>query len=154
MSRARSSRRPSRLVTRHGESPLAEESDRWVMVVESDVPMQDIFREGFKRAGFRVLMTSDPHHAASRIQQNPAAADCVIVQRAVHRRAGPAACLTNWRDDEKTRQVPAMLLLDEKQRKWKPRPVTAPHRIVLPLPITMKQLRTVVDKLLLLAASK
>ena len=66
----------------------SEEPNRWVMVVESDVPMQNLFREGFKRAGFRVLMTSDPQHAATRIQQNPASADCIIIS-AVHRRIGP-----------------------------------------------------------------
>ena len=38
----------------------AADTGRSVMVVESDAQMQDIFRKGFKQAGYRVLVTADP----------------------------------------------------------------------------------------------
>ena len=40
---------------------------RSVMVVESDAQMQDVFRRGFKQAGYRVLVTADPERAAGRL---------------------------------------------------------------------------------------
>jgi serine/threonine-protein kinase len=131
----------------------SEESTRWVMVLESDVPMQDIFREGFRRAGFRVLMTSDPRHATTRIQQNPAAADCIIVSAQFI--GEPALRMFNQlAEDEKSKQVPAILLLDASQRQWESQAATSPQRIVLPLPLSMKQLLAAVDKLLLSVASR
>ncbi len=124
-----------------------EEPDRWVMVVESDVPMQDLFRDGFKRAGYRVLMTSDPWHAASRIEQNPAAADCMIVSAQF---LGETALqmFNQLAENEKNKQLPAILLLDASQRDWASQAVTAPHRLVLPLPLSMKRLLAAVDRLL------
>ena len=56
-------------------------------------------------------------------------------------------------EGEKSRQVPAILLLDPSQQQWAARADTSPHRIVLPLPISMKRLLAAVDKLLLAAES-
>jgi len=39
---------------------------RRLMVVESDMKMQDKLREVFKRNGYRVLVSSDPHRVLNR----------------------------------------------------------------------------------------
>ncbi len=39
---------------------------RRLMIVESDVKMQDTLREQFKRNGYRVLVSSDPNRVLSR----------------------------------------------------------------------------------------
>ena len=122
------------------------DTGRTVMVVESDGKMQDIFREGFKRAGYRVLMTADPVRAAVRIRQDPALADCVIVNA---QQIGSSAVevFNKLGEDEETKSIPALLLLDENQNAWKSHVRTARHRVVLTMPITMKQLRNVLSQL-------
>jgi len=117
-----------------------------VMVVESNGNMQDVFRESFKRAGYRVLITGDPGRALGRFQQDLATADCVVLNA---QELGEAALATfnQFGADPRTKSVPAVLLLDEKQQRWSPKAATADHRVVLCMPITMKQLRGVLTKL-------
>ena len=57
-------------------SPLL---DRTVMVVESDGQRQDNFRKSFKKAGARVLLTSDPSRALGRLQQDSKITECLII---------------------------------------------------------------------------
>ncbi len=56
---------------------LLQQSQHTVLVVESNSRMQDMLREGLKKAGFRVLLTSDPGRAwagsARRIPAPPTA---------------------------------------------------------------------------------
>jgi len=127
--------------------------ERSIMVIESNMQMQDIFREGFKRIGFRVLMTSDPSHAASRILQNLAIADCLVINAQF---LGESALemFNQLADNPKTARIPAMLLLDENQHAWESRAVAAPHRMVLRLPVTMRQLLGSVKTLLASATSE
>ncbi len=117
-----------------------------VMVVESSGEMQDIFRDGFKRAGYRVLLTSDPARALDRFQQDDGAAGCVVFNA---QQIGKPALETfnRFAEDARTNFIPAVLLLDESQHDWKKRANTTNHRIVLPMPITMKKLRAVLAEL-------
>ena len=120
---------------------------RSVMVVESDAQMQDVFRKGFKRAGYRVLVISDPARALNRFRQDTLAADCVVVN--AQQIGQPALEMFNQLgEDKKTHFIRAVLLLDESQHQWKSQANTAAHRIVLPMPITMKQLRATLAQLL------
>ena len=115
------------------------------MVVESDVQMQDVFREGFKRAGYRVLMTTDPVRALAGSARNTWP-DCVFFN--AQQIGQPALEMFNeLGDDEHTGSVPAVLLLDETQKAWKSQAKTAPHRLVLSMPLTMKQLRLALAQL-------
>jgi eukaryotic-like serine/threonine-protein kinase len=127
-------------------TPAALDTGRSVMVVESNAGMQDIFRKGFKRAGYRVLVTADPARAVSRLRQDTSAADCVIFNA---QQIGQSALemFNELAEDNKTQYVPAMLLLDETQHKWQAQARTARHRLVLPMPITMKQLRAALAEL-------
>ncbi len=122
-------------------APVSPEQQHSVMVVESDTNMQDIFRKAFKRAGYRVLLTSNPARALSRFQQDAATADCVLLSA---QQIGQPALETfnQFGEDEKIQFIPALLLLDEDQHDWEKRANTADHRIALSMPITMKQLRT------------
>ncbi len=49
-----------------------------LMVVESSVPMQDLFRERLKVSGFRILVTRDPDRALARFSDFPKPADCIL----------------------------------------------------------------------------
>ena len=107
----------------------AANTGRSVMVVESDGKMQDIFRKSFKQAGYRVLVTADPARATGRFRQDASVADCIVFNA---QQIGPSALemFNELGEDQRTESVPAVLLLDEKQRQWESegphRP--APHR--------------------------
>lgn len=135
----------------HRRRPTAlavPDTGRSVMVVESDAQMQDLFRRSFKQAGYRVLVTVDPARAAGRFRQDASVADCVLFNA---QQIGKNALkmFNELGEDERTKAVPAVLLLDESQHKWKSQAQTNRHRIVLPMPITMRQLRDALEQLLL-----
>ena len=125
----------------------APNTGRTVMIVESDGQMQDIFRKSFKQAGYRVLVTADPSRAAGRFRQDAAVADCVLFSA---QQIGPLALemFNQLGEDKRTELVPAILLLNETQQAWRSKAHAAKHRIVLTMPITMKQLRTSLEDLL------
>ena len=125
---------------------VPDEEHHCVMVVESNAKMQDIFRKGFKLAGYRVLLTSDPGRALERFRQNTATADCIIFNAQELGRTALDA-FNKFGGDTKINFVPAALLLDESQHKWKDDAETADHRVVLQMPITMRKLRTTLAKL-------
>ncbi len=117
-----------------------------VMVVESNVPFQDLFRTGFRKAGYRVLVTSDPGRALQRIRQAPSAMHCVLFSSP---EIGEAAleAFNQLGADSLTSSVPSVLILDERQRSWEAKALTGKHRVVLITPLTMKKLRTVLAEL-------
>ena len=117
-----------------------------VMVVESNARMQDVFRDGFKRAGYRVLLTSDPARAVERFRQDATAADCVLFSAA---ELGESALemFNALGDDPKTSFVRSLLLLDVVQKEWTGKAKTSDHRLVRSMPITLKQLRAALASL-------
>lgn len=125
----------------------ASEMERAIMVVESDGQMQDIFRKGFKQAGYRVLVTADPDRAAGRLRQDPTVADCILFN-AQQIGAGAVDVFNQLCEDKRTQAIPAILLLDESQLALKSRAQAGPHRLILTMPITMRQLRAKLEELL------
>jgi len=118
-----------------------------VMVVESNTKLQDIFREGFKRVGYRVLVISDPDRALTRFRQDSNAADSLLINaQQIGRRA--VEVFNALGENGSTDFIPVILLLDEKQAAWAKEAVTDAHRIILKMPITMKKLRLALAKLL------
>lgn len=119
---------------------------RSVMFVESDSQMQDRFREGMKRAGYRVLLTSDPDRALARFSESSAVADCVVFSSSLL----GERCLeafNQFGQRAETAKIPALLLLGERQRAWKSRAETNDHRIVLSMPIKLRQLRDLLTRI-------
>ena len=82
------------------------------MIVESDVKMQDMLRELFKKNGYRVLVLSDPDRALERFFQDPKAADIVLFTTSNNGRAALDA-FNRFGQEPTTRDLPAVLLLDQ-----------------------------------------
>jgi len=118
-----------------------EAKQHTVLVVESNPKWQDIFREGFKRVDYRVLVIADPERAVARLRQDNKAAQCIVF---CAQGLGEAALngFNLLSGDDRTVSVPAVLLLDEPQKGWKEHASVAAHRVVLTMPITMKDLRS------------
>jgi len=117
-----------------------------VMVVESNADLQNIFRSGFRKAGYRVLLTSDPARALQRFRQDASTADCVLfsAQELGH---GALEAFNQLATDPKTQLIPSALLLGEEHRSWAEEAQTDDRRMVLQMPITMKNLRAALARL-------
>lgn len=118
-----------------------------IMFVESDSKMQDLFRQYLKDFGYRVLVTVDPQRARGRFEAEPKCASGVIFST---RALGASAfnMFNAWSSDEKTKHVPAILLLDAKHASWQPKAkITAKHVAML-MPVKLKRLEHVLGKLL------
>jgi serine/threonine-protein kinase len=118
-----------------------------VMVVESNLQMQDVLRNGLKRAGYRVLVFGDPQRAFDRVLQSPESIACIVL---LSQEMGESALKTFNRlgENPETESCPAMLLLGQSQQAWKNLAQEAEHRLVLTMPIIMKQLRASLRKLI------
>jgi eukaryotic-like serine/threonine-protein kinase len=115
---------------------------RRIMVVESDVKMQDTLRELFKRNGYRVLVSSDPHRALNRFHDDPDAADMILFTTSNNGRSA-LEIFNRLGQDQSTRNIPAVLLLDQIHHEWEEEAVTGDHRAVAKMPIKMRELRDV-----------
>jgi serine/threonine protein kinase len=122
-----------------------EGEHRSVMVVESNIEMQDRLRDLLKRRGYRVLVISNAERAMHRFQlETPA--ECVIFgttelgQEAIE-------AFNRFGEHQKTQSIPAILFLD-KSRGELTGAQTSDHRVILPMPLKVRQLRMVLLKLL------
>ncbi len=119
---------------------------RPVMFVESNPEVQDIFRKRLKRAGYRVLVTSDPQRALERFRDREQPAACVVFCAAdLGERALTA--YDKFVHAPETRQIPAVLLLGKDQGEWSERSTRQDHHVVLTMPITLGKLREILDRL-------
>ena len=119
---------------------------RVVMLVESDIQSQDLIRTGLKRAGYRVLVTQSPARVFQLFADKPAA-DCVVFSTAELGLEAVEA-FNRFGEDPLTEKTPAVLLLGAKQTRWQPHAQMAEHRVVLTMPIKLKEFRQALARLM------
>ena len=128
---------------------LASDSQRRaVMIVESNAKMQDLFREELKKAGYRVLVISDPERALARFQEDKKPAEMIVISTSQIGRPALTA-FQQFASGEQTSQIPAVLLLGPEHRDWRQEAVAsaARHRGVIQMPVKLKQLLAALAKL-------
>ena len=113
---------------------------RKLMIVESDVKMQDMLRELFKKNGYRVLVMSDPERVLDRFFQDPQAADVVLLTTGNNGRAA-LDTFNRFSQESAMRELPVVLLLDQNHLHWEADAIKGEHRIVAKMPIKMRELR-------------
>jgi CheY-like chemotaxis protein len=118
-----------------------------VMIVESNPNMQDVFRRRLKKEGYRVLVMRNPSLAALRFEQEPNVADCVVFSCLDLGSQGVEA-FNHFGRMAATKHIPAILLLDKKQQSWKDQADQTGQRVVLTMPVKMKQLREILRHML------
>ncbi|MEM1227244.1 MAG: serine/threonine-protein kinase [Planctomycetota bacterium] len=127
---------------------ITNEGDGYVvMLVESKTNLQNAVRERLKARGYRVLIISDPMRALSRFNDGERPADCVIFGAA---ELGNEAlnAYNSFTENAETSEVPAVLLVDQRQTHIIGRAKRADNRQLLPLPLRVKQLRLALIHLL------
>ncbi len=117
-----------------------------LMFVESNVQLQDVLRERLKTKGYRVLVTRDPERALSRFADGSKAADCVIFSTG--ELGEPALDAFNkFGEGQHTAPIPAVLLLGEKHQSWRKKAKLNKHRVVISMPIKLRELRELLARL-------
>lgn len=129
-----------KLLDREGES-------RSVMVVESNAEMQDVLRDLLKRRGYRVLVISDAQRALTRFEETDAPSECVIFCTTEMGR-GALEAFNRFGQQERTQKIPAILFLAEEHQQFASEAATAPHRVLISMPLKVRHLRAILLKLL------
>ena len=142
-----------KLAKKHAEeyasmvSKQEEGKGRTVMLIESDIKMQDRLRSKLKELGYRVLIMSNPDTAIRRFHNlDPAEdlpADIVLVCCKGLGSKGLIAFNT-LADDGYPSALPAMLLLADGQDKYETKAVLGERRVCLSAPLKFKQVRQMI----------
>lgn len=125
----------------------ANSGQRTLMFVDSNVSLQNVFRDRLKTSGYRVLVTQDPQRALGRFDEDPKAAELVIFSTSGLGEAALEA-FNQFGQGAVTKEVPAILLIDETHRSWKSRLKAGPKHVGVLMPVKLKQLRQLLAKLL------
>jgi serine/threonine-protein kinase len=136
-----------------GASSLDEGNDKAVMIIDSNPMLQDAFREGLKKVGYRVLVLSDPSRAIDRCDTEDRVADCVVFGCHSLGRSGLAA-FNRFAMLDRTKNIPAILLIAEKQEGYVTEARLNEHRVVATMPLKMREFRGVLKQLLSAANSQ
>jgi len=124
-----------------------EGKPRKVMVVESDTKMQDLFRELFKKRGYRVLVTSDPDRLFQRFYENNKTADVLLLSTA-HIGHAAVDAFNRLGIEAATKTVPVVLLLGDQHKAWAEDAAVGKHRAILQMPVKSRELRYAILKVL------
>jgi eukaryotic-like serine/threonine-protein kinase len=130
------------------DDPSNEGEGYVVMLVESKATLQDAVRERLKSRGYRVLILANPQRAIARFHSGEGApADCVIFSASDLGNQALEA-YNEFASDEFTSEIPSILLVDRRQSHIIESAKRGPNRVLLPLPLKVKELRAALKKLL------
>ncbi len=142
---------PNMVDQEHHERQETEEEkegeNKTVMIIESDVKMQDVLRERLKKRGYRVLVFSDPHRGLARFEDGDRIADVVVF--CAHELGGTALeAFNNFAKASVTQKIPAILLINERQQAFIEHAALSEHHLSLTMPIKVNEFRSALRKLL------
>ncbi len=120
-------------------SASLEGASRTIMIIESKMEMQDLLRERLKKRGYRVLVISSPGRALSRFEDEKVADAVLFCTSELGRDALDA--FNRFGEDERTKTIPAILLADKRQRFIIEDAKLANHRVIMSMPLKVRQLR-------------
>ena len=125
--------------------------DHTVMLVESNIKVQDSLRKKLKKLGYRVLIMGDPKRAIQRFEYlDPAErlpAECVIFS-CTDLGKNALAAFNEFGESENTSHIPSILMVTVPQQKFLDSAKLADHRVHLPLPVKFKRVRQTLRQLL------
>jgi serine/threonine protein kinase len=117
-----------------------------ILVVEPDSKMQNVFRKSLKNAGYRVLLSGNADQAVDQLIENAKLADGVLFN-AQHIGKDTVRAFNRLGMDNEGQKMPAVLLLDEKQADWSDDVSTSANRMIMVMPLKMKDLRDTLTEL-------
>jgi serine/threonine-protein kinase len=117
------------------------------MIVESNAKLQDALRDQLKRAGYRVLVTSDPQRPLAWFGEGKNPAECVLFSTS-HLGEQALAAFNEFGSHGVTAKIPAILLLGAKQTDWVALAKLSMHRVTITSPIKVPQLLRLLEQLM------
>jgi eukaryotic-like serine/threonine-protein kinase len=132
----------------------AEGVGKTVMVVESKAEMQDQLREQLKKRGYRVLIISDPDRAVSRFNEYEAPPADAVIFCTSELGADALKAFNNFALKLGAKHIPAILFADQKQSEIIRSAYLNEHRVLMTMPLKIKELRETLLKLFTVAAQK
>jgi serine/threonine protein kinase len=132
-------------------SEKEEGADRTILIIESNIKLQDSLRERLKNLGYRVLITADPVRGMSRFddldESDVSPADCVIFG-CVGLGKTAISAFASFVEGRHTSRIPAIIIVPDNLRnrvnpKW-----LGDLRMCFSMPLKMKKLRKALRTLL------
>ena len=118
-----------------------------VWVVETDENLQNSFRNALKGAGYRVLIFSTFRTLFDRLDDPDQKVDCILLN-AQSLGKNAVVAFNDLAKIPAAVEKPAILLLDENQRKWDAKTARSRWHTTVGMPITMGRILNVISKLL------
>ncbi len=118
-----------------------------LMVVESETKMQNLFREMFKKRGYRVLVTGDTERLFQRFYENNRTADVVLLSSG-HLGQDAVDAFNRLGEEGATKELPVVLLLGDQQSQWQKLVQANSRRGVLQMPVKSRDLRLAILKVM------
>lgn len=132
-------------------SKQAEGDGKTVMLIESNVKIQNVLRQRLKDLGYRVLILGDPKRGINRFENlDPSEerpADCVIFGCSGLGRMGLEA-FDYFSKSGNTASIPAMVLVPKEYKNLVSQLQLDEHRVALDLPLKFKNVRAALNHLL------
>ena len=125
-----------------------EGANRTVMLVESKLEMQDLLRDRLKKYGYRVLVFSDPVRAMQRVLDADGKLADVVVFCTTELGTDALEAFNRFGSLDMTKQVPAILFVDPRHTEYMKKASVGDHRVILSMPVKVKELRATLLKLL------
>jgi len=129
----------------------AEGEDKTILLIESNLKLQDTLRSKLKEIGYRVLITADPDRGLERFEdyepEEPPPVDCVIFGTVGLGRQG----LKSYRDfilAENTKNVPSLLVIVDKLEKFVQPAWLDDKHIAFKMPLKFRHVQKALRKLL------
>jgi serine/threonine-protein kinase len=139
---------PSHQMTQTNPEDAKEGRGKTIMLVESKIDLQDLIREKLKNRGYRVLVFNSPERALQRFDaEADPVADCVVFS-APEMGNEALAAFNQFGTDGHTQNIAAILLVDRKQQHIIRSAKVGPKRMMLAMPLKVRELRSALIKLL------
>lgn len=125
----------------HAGGPIRPSGPLTIFVVEANQKLQDVFREKFKRLGFRVLISADPVQALKRYQQQAYHAVLIDAGSAPNARAAVDAFGEILKFARENRlETAGVLVVNEDQQAWADEYEGSLTAAAFARPVTMNQI--------------
>ena len=128
-----------------------EGAGKTVLVIESNIKVQDSLRDRLKQLGYRVLITGDPVRAMMRFEDLDPAEDCpadCVIFGCAGLGAEALEAFNRFATHSFCGNIPAILMVGPKQEKYLDRADLSDIRTHLELPVKFKNVRRTLRKLL------
>ena len=128
-----------------------EGADKTILLIESNLKLQDTLRSKLKDLGYRVLITADPDRGLERFEdyepQEDPPVDCVIFGTVGLGRSGLKA-YRNFVIAENTKNVPALLIIVDQLEKYVKPEWLGEKQMAFKMPLKFKYVQRGLRKLL------